>query len=129
LTAVPSGHALRLASSTGDDPMPYSLIRPAFAFAGAPIPRSLSAGHQQAVELIRRYPGLSEPELDRLAGLFRQLSPLDLSLMTADAELCPRFNAFCATHRAKIATPWADLAVIGAMLAFPALILLAFLLR
>jgi cytosine/adenosine deaminase-related metal-dependent hydrolase len=110
--------------------MPYSLIKPAFAFAfaGRPMPRSLSASHQEAVELIRRYPGLTRPEVDRLAGLFPRLSSLDLSLMMADAELCPRVNAFCATHRAKIAAPWADLAVIGAILALPALLLLTFLL-
>jgi hypothetical protein len=108
--------------------MHHPLIRPAFAFAARPTPRSLSVAHQQAVELIRRYPGLTGLELDRLVGLFPRLSSLDLSLMMADAELCPRLNAFCATHRAKISTPWADLAVIGAILALPVLILLTFLL-
>jgi hypothetical protein len=107
--------------------MRHVLTLPAFAFAGTPTPRSLSVAHQQAVELIRRYPGLTEPELEHLVGLFPRLSSLDLSLMMADAELCPRLNAFCATHRAKIGTPWADLAVIGAILALPALILLMFL--
>ncbi len=98
----------------------------AFASAIRPAPRSLSVAHGQVVELIRRYPDLSERELKRLIRLFRRLSTLDLSLMMADAKLGPRLDAFCADRRVEIAVPFADLAVIGVILALPILILLTF---
>jgi hypothetical protein len=88
----------------------------------------LSAAHQQAVDLIGRYPSLSRPELEHLVGLFPRLSALDMSLMMADAELSPRLEAFCTTHRAQLGPSFADLAVIGAILSLPVLILMALIL-
>jgi hypothetical protein len=103
----------------------FPLSRPSFAFAGEPSPRALSSVHGQTAELIGRYPALSRSELDRLVGLFPKLSALDMALMTADAELSPRLEAFCMTHRGLLRPSLADLAVIGAILSLPILILLA----
>jgi hypothetical protein len=84
--------------------------------------------HEQAAALIVRYPELSSTELSHLLGLFPRLSSLDLSLMMADTALAPRLEAFCTTHRDKLAPSLADFGVIAAILSLPVLILVAMLL-
>ncbi len=105
--------------------MPYPSPRLAFAFAGEPVLPALSGAHQRAVELIARYPHLSKAELERLAYLVPRLSALDMSLLMADAELCPRLEAFCTTHRTLLGPSFADMAVIGAILSLPIAIFMA----
>jgi hypothetical protein len=109
--------------SSGDDPMLYPSLKRSFAFPGDASPRGPSSVHQHAADLIGRYPALSKPELDRLVGLFPRLSALDMSLIMADARLNPRLEAFCTTHRYLLRPSLADMAVIGAILSLPILIL------
>jgi hypothetical protein len=103
--------------------MSYPSSRLSFAFAGQSSARSSPAVHEQAAKLIDRYPALSKPELERLAGLFSRLTALDMSMMMADADLSPKLEAFCTTHRAMLRPSSADLAVVGAILSLPILIL------
>jgi predicted PurR-regulated permease PerM len=53
----------------------------------------------QARELIRRYPNLSEIELARLINLYRELSALDMARMLSDENLAPNLDRFAADHR------------------------------
>lgn len=61
---------------------------------------------QQAAELLRRYPHLSDVELARLINLYRQLSALDSALLISDGDLASKLNLFFADHRAKVRTPF-----------------------
>lgn len=70
------------------------------------------AAAQQAVDLIRRYPNLSEIELARLINLYRQLPALDVALMISDDDLSPRLDRFFSEHRSKIRTPFRQYAVL-----------------
>jgi hypothetical protein len=60
----------------------------------------------EARELIRRYPDLSDGELDRLIDLYRQFSALDMAFVLSDDELAPRLDRFSADHRSKIRLPF-----------------------
>lgn len=103
--------------------MPFPLSRPSFAHSGDASPRL--GTHERAALLLSRYPHLSRPQIDSLAGLVPKLSALDLSLMMSDDNLAPRLEAFYAAHRDKIAPSTSDYLVIGAILAFPAVVMLA----
>ena len=74
----------------------------------SPAPRPLD----EARELIRRYPNLSEIELARLINLYRDLSALDMALMLSDEELAPHLDRFSADHRSKIRTPFRQYAAL-----------------
>ena len=72
------------------------------------VPRPLD----EASELIRRYPNLSEIELTRLITSYRALSALDLALMLSDEKLAPKLDRFSADHRPRIRTPFRQYAVL-----------------
>jgi hypothetical protein len=103
--------------------MLHSSLKRAVAFPGDVSPPGPSSVYQQAADLIGRFPALSKPELDQLAGLFPRLSALDMSLIMGDAELSPRLEAFCKAHRSRLRPSFADMAVIGAILSLPIVIL------
>ena len=103
--------------------MPHPSPRLSFAFADRDSARSSPAVHEQVARLIGRYPALTQPELERLAGMFPRLTALDMSMMMADTDLSAKLEAFCTTHRALLRPSAADLAVIGAILSLPILIL------
>ena len=70
----------------------------------------------QAAELVSRYPHLEEPEIMRLARLYRTLSALDVALMVSDDDLAERLERFRRDHRSKIRLPfrqYAPFIVIG----------------
>ena len=108
--------------------MLYPSLKRSFAFPADARSRGPSSVHQQTADLIGRYPALSKPELDRLVGLFPRLSALDMSLIMADAKLNPRLEAFCTTHRDLLRPSFPDMAVIGAILSLPILILVTLIL-
>ena len=101
--------------------MSYPLSRPSFAPAIA-VP-SRSRAHQRAAELVSRYPSLSRPQIDELAGLFPRLGAMDVALMMADERLAPRLEAFCSANRDLVSPSLADYAVIAAIMALPLVIL------
>lgn len=72
------------------------------------IPRS----SDEARELVRRYPNLSEIELARLINLYRGLSALDMALMLSDERLAPKLDRFSSDHRSKIRTPFRQYAAL-----------------
>ncbi|HEY7006555.1 MAG TPA: hypothetical protein VH392_08740 [Sphingomicrobium sp.] len=74
------------------------------------VPRPLD----EARELIRRYPALSEIELARLINLYRELSALDMALMLSDEELAPRLDRFSVDHRSRIRKPFRQYAALVA---------------
>ena len=106
--------------------MPYPLPEPRFAHAARAAPRV--GAHERAAQLISSYPNLSHSQIENLAGLFPRLSALDLSLMMSDDDLAPRLEAFYAAHRELISPSLSDYAVIGAIVAFPIVALLALML-
>jgi hypothetical protein len=59
----------------------------------------------EARELIRRYPNLSEIELARLINLYRELPALDMALMLSDEKLAPDLDRFSVDNRSRIRTP------------------------
>ena len=67
---------------------------------------------EEAGDLIRRYPNLSEIELARLINLYREFSALDMALTMSDEELAPRLDRFSADHRSKIRTPFRQYAAL-----------------
>ncbi len=99
--------------------MPYPFFRPSFAPAVAP---------SEVGELLNRYPDLREEELARLGSMLPKVPPLDMSLMLADDRLLPRLEAFYAEHRDKLVSPWAENAVVAAILSLPLVIVLSYLL-
>jgi hypothetical protein len=66
----------------------------------------------EARELIRRYPNLSETELARLINLYRELSALDMALMLSDERLGPKLDRFSADHRSRIRAPFRHFAAL-----------------
>jgi len=68
----------------------------------SPTPRALD----EARELIRRYPNLSEIELARLINLYRDMSALEMALMLSDETLAPNLDRFSADHRSRIRVPF-----------------------
>jgi len=66
----------------------------------------------EARELIRRYPNLSEIELARLINQYGELSALDMALMLSDEKLAPNLDRFSADHRSKIRTPFRQYAAL-----------------
>jgi len=66
----------------------------------------------EASELIRRYPNLSEIELARLINLYCGLSALDMALMLSDERLAPSLDRFSADHRSRIRTPFRQYAAL-----------------
>lgn len=60
----------------------------------------------EARELIRRYPNLSDSELARLISLYRRFSALEMAFALSDQELAPRLDRFSADHRSKIRIPF-----------------------
>jgi hypothetical protein len=104
-------------------PMSHSVSRSGFAVAApaAPHPRS----HERAAELVGGYPDLSRAQLDELAAIFPRLKAVDVALMMADKRLAPRLDAFCAANRELMAPSLSDYLVIAAIMAFPAVALLA----
>jgi len=69
-------------------------------------PSTASRPADEARELIRRYPSLSEIELARLINLYRELSALDMALMLSDENLAPTLDRFSADHRSTIRAPF-----------------------
>jgi hypothetical protein len=61
---------------------------------------------EEACELVRRYPNLSEIELARLINLYRDLSALDMALMLSDEQLAPNMDRFSSDHRSEVRTPF-----------------------
>lgn len=103
--------------------MPHPMSHPSFAQSGDVSPRL--GAHERAAVLLSRYPHLSRPQIDNLAGLVPKLSALDLSLMMSDDNLAPRLEAFYAAHGDKVSPSMSDYLVIAAILAFPVVVLLA----
>lgn len=66
----------------------------------------------EARQLIKRYPNLSEIELARLVNLYRELSALDVALMLSEDELAPKLDQFSADNRSKIRTPFRQYAAL-----------------
>jgi hypothetical protein len=62
--------------------------------------------HEQARELLARYPNLSETELARLINLYRGFSALDTALILSDDELAPTLARFRAEHRSRVRPPF-----------------------
>ena len=76
-------------------------------------PQSAAAmRREEAGELIRRYPNLSEIQLTRLINLYREFSALDMALTLSDQELAPKLDRFSADHRSKIRTPFRQYAAL-----------------
>ena len=61
---------------------------------------------EQVVDLIQRYPALSEVELARLIDLYSQLSALEVALMISDEQLGVKLDTFFADHRSELKTPF-----------------------
>jgi hypothetical protein len=78
---------------------------------------------EEASDLIRRYPNLSETELARLINLYRDFSALDMAMVISNEELAPNLDLFSADHRSKVRTPFRQYAalVIYAVLTIVAL--------
>jgi hypothetical protein len=76
----------------------------------SPVPPALD----EARELIRRYPNLSEIELARLINLYRGLSALEMALMLSDEKVAPNLDRFSADHRSRIRTPFRQYAALVA---------------
>ena len=76
----------------------------------SPVPPELD----EARELIRRYPNLSEIELARLINLYRGLSALEMALMLSDEKVAPNLDRFSADHRLRIRTPFRQYAALVA---------------
>ena len=81
-----------------------------FEQSQSPAPRPA----QEARELIRRYPNLSETELARLINLYRGLSALDMALMLSDERLAPSLDRFSTDHRSRIRAPFRQYAALVA---------------
>jgi hypothetical protein len=76
-------------------------------------PQSAAAmRREEAGQLIRRYPNLSETELARLINLYREFSALDTALTLSDERLASNFDRFTTDHRAKIRTPFRQYAAL-----------------
>lgn len=69
-----------------------------------------------------RYPNLSEEELATLINLFPHIRILDLGLMTSDARLAGKLDAFHRDHGKKLRTPISSLI---AFLAVPTILVVA----
>jgi hypothetical protein len=74
----------------------------------APAPRSAD----EARELLRRYPNLSDIELARLIHLYRELSALEMALILSDETLAPGLDRFSAENRSKIRAPFRQYAAL-----------------
>jgi hypothetical protein len=85
------------------------------AQAQEPVSRATAAG--QAVELIARYPNLSDFELARVINLYRELSALDMALMLSDEELAPKLDNFFKDHGRRLRTPLRQYAALVAIAA------------
>jgi hypothetical protein len=81
-----------------------------FEKPNSPAPRT----SDEARQLIKRYPNLSEVELARLINLYRELSALEMALMLSDEELAPGLDRFSSDHRSRIRTPFRQYAALVA---------------
>jgi hypothetical protein len=99
--------------------MPYPLSRPKFSLAvrSGVIPWNPA----RAAELVKRYPNLSQSQIEELAAVLPRLNARDMALMIADEEIAPKLDAFWTRHRDLVTPSLSDYAVIGAILAFPML--------
>ena len=79
--------------------------------------------YQSAIDLIERYPDLSEKELDQLISLYPQLSPVEMALMISNEKIAGKLDAFRRAHLRRIRTPFRHYAVfVGIFVAGLALI-------
>lgn len=67
---------------------------------------------EEAASLIRRYPRISDQELERLLSIFPRLPRVHVALMSSDDELASRIEAFRTDHRRRLRTPPAHLAAL-----------------
>jgi hypothetical protein len=59
---------------------------------------------REATALLKRYPGLLPPDVDRLVSIYQHLPMLHLALMISDDELGPRLEAFNRDHGKRLRT-------------------------
>lgn len=67
--------------------------------------------------LLRRYPDLTEREIDRLVDLYPRLPMLELGLFAADDRLVGRLDAFRCEHRRRLRHPVSRLGIVLAVAA------------
>ena len=84
-----------------------------FPVAAAECSRAQSTA--KAIELIKRYPRLSEPELAQLIELYRHLPALEVALLISDETTGPKLDRFVDDHRTKVRTPFRQYAVLVAI--------------
>jgi hypothetical protein len=70
---------------------------------------------EEAIQLVSRYPNLSEVETARLINLYRELPALQVALMISDEKLAPKVDRFVQDHRSKISVPFRQYAVLVAI--------------
>ena len=87
-------------------------------------PLSASSDCVRAVELIERYPRVTEPQLEALIATFRRLSALDVALILSDEDLAPKLDAFRRDHASRIRTPFRQYAVLFAIAVLGLLVVL-----
>lgn len=85
------------------------------ARAGPPLISQTPA--EEAHALIRRYPNLSEIELAKLIGLYRELPMLEVALMLSNKHLAPKLDKFTEQHRASLRAPFQQYAFLLAYIA------------
>lgn len=69
---------------------------------------------EDAAHTVRRYPEISESEIDWLVAVYPQMSMLQVALMTCDEETADGLAAFHKDHGRRIRTPFRQY---GALLA------------
>ena len=86
--------------------------------------RLVSPMASEARALLRRYPNLEQPELERLLQVFPRLPLLETALMTAEEDLRTKLDRFRREHGRRVRGPaWHGLL----LLAIPAAMTAAFL--
>lgn len=67
---------------------------------------------EQASDLLRRYPQISNEECEVLLQTLRQLSNVDIALMLSDSDISPKLKLFRSEHKHGTKIPFRDYAAL-----------------
>jgi hypothetical protein len=79
---------------------------------GAIVPSKRANNSERVADLVSRYPGVTEDETQEIATFMRTGRHLDVGLLTANAAIRPKLDAFMEDHKADFQVKWWESAAV-----------------
>ena len=79
--------------------------------------RAVRATRERVARLLSRYPGISEQDVQQVVEFLRTGRHLDIGLLTADAELRPKLDAFVDEHKKQLGLTFGEVSAVAILIA------------